>query len=117
MVIRGNQNLRKKRFLLKLDDSSCRQYLGTNECQKSMKPNVNEAAAESSHQSSKCALLFIITILSPQVNDHQCFITHYHLDNFQTVWFPDVEIRNLQSFETHHILSKVEEIVSQWNCI
>ena len=29
---------------------------------------------------------------------------------FQTVWFPDVEIRNLQSFETHHILSKVPMI-------
>jgi hypothetical protein len=24
------------------------------------------------------------------------------------VWFPDVEIRNLQSFDTHHILSKLE---------
>ena len=47
-----------------------------------MKPNVDEVAAESSHQSSKCALLFIITILSPRVNDHQCFITRYHLDNF-----------------------------------
>jgi len=35
-------------------------------------------------------------------------LTALNLAILKTVWFPDVEIRNLQSFETHHILSKLE---------
>ena len=40
-------------------------------------------------------------------SDHQP-LTALNLAILKDLWMPDVEIRNLQSFETHTILSKLE---------
>ena len=50
-----------------------------------------------------------LTLVEPDIaGDEMQPLTALNLAILKDLWMPDVEIRNLQSFETHTILSKLE---------